>query len=75
MSRSGGSGALIASLVALGCAFIETPAIKVARAGESTGASRGKREDWPNVGNDKGGMRFSPLRQINRDNVRDLKVA
>src|SRR4051812_24272506 len=32
-------------------------------------------EDWPNVGNDKGGMRYSPLRQINRENVKDLQVA
>jgi len=31
--------------------------------------------DWPNVGNDKGAMRYSPLRQINRDSVRNLKVA
>ena len=31
--------------------------------------------DWPNVGNDKGGTRFSTLDQINRDNVGKLKVA
>ena len=31
--------------------------------------------DWPNVGNDKGAMRYSTLRQINRDNVKNLKVA
>ena len=31
--------------------------------------------DWPNVGNDKGAMRYSTLRQINRRNVKDLKVA
>jgi quinoprotein glucose dehydrogenase len=31
--------------------------------------------DWPRVGNDAGGMRWSELRQINRDNVRNLKVA
>jgi quinoprotein glucose dehydrogenase len=31
--------------------------------------------DWPNVGNDRGGMRYSPLRQIHRDNVTDLRVA
>lgn len=31
--------------------------------------------DWPNVGNDKGAMRYSPLKQINRDNVKNLKVA
>ncbi len=32
-------------------------------------------QDWSNVGNDKGGMRFSPLTQINRKNVKNLKPA
>ena len=31
--------------------------------------------DWPEYGGDKGGMRWSPLTQINRDNVDELKVA
>ena len=31
--------------------------------------------DWPNYGNDPGGMRYSPLAQIDRDNVSKLKVA
>ena len=31
--------------------------------------------EWPNYGNDPGGMRYSPLSQINRDNVSKLKVA
>jgi quinoprotein glucose dehydrogenase len=31
--------------------------------------------DWPNVGNDKGGLRYSALKQINRDNVKKLRVA
>src|ERR1041384_1360695 len=31
--------------------------------------------DWPNVGNDKGGTRYSPLTQINRSNIKNLKVA
>src|SRR3954447_17292895 len=31
--------------------------------------------DWANVGNDKGGQRYSSLAQINRDNVSTLKVA
>lgn len=31
--------------------------------------------DWPNYGNDPGGMRYSPLSQINRENVSQLKVA
>ena len=32
-------------------------------------------EDWANVGNDRGGMRFSPLKQVNRQTVKNLKVA
>lgn len=31
--------------------------------------------EWPNYGNDPGGMRYSPLPQINRENVSRLKVA
>jgi quinoprotein glucose dehydrogenase len=31
--------------------------------------------DWPNVGNDKGGMRYGVVDQINRDNVAKLQVA
>ena len=31
--------------------------------------------NWANVGNDKGGMRYSTLDQINRQTVSDLKVA
>ena len=31
--------------------------------------------DWPNYGNDPGGERFSPLDQINKGNVSQLKVA
>ena len=30
---------------------------------------------WPNYGNDPGGSRYSPLTQINRENVKQLKVA
>jgi quinoprotein glucose dehydrogenase len=31
--------------------------------------------EWPAYGNDPGGMRYSPLAQINRENVAKLKVA
>src|SRR5262245_55306576 len=31
--------------------------------------------DWPVYGHDPGGMRYSPLRQINRDNASRLAVA
>jgi quinoprotein glucose dehydrogenase len=32
-------------------------------------------DDWPAYGHDAGGMRYSPLTQINRENVSQLKVA
>src|SRR5215470_6218957 len=31
--------------------------------------------EWPNYGNDAGGMRYSPLTQINKQSVTKLKVA
>ncbi len=31
--------------------------------------------DWPRVGNDGGATRYSPLKQINRETVKNLKVA
>jgi len=31
--------------------------------------------EWPNYANDPGGMRYSPLEEINRENVSQLKVA
>jgi len=34
-----------------------------------------KTDDWPCYGHDAGGMRYSPLTQINRENVFQLKVA
>ncbi|MFQ5745339.1 MAG: PQQ-binding-like beta-propeller repeat protein, partial [Acidobacteriota bacterium] len=35
----------------------------------------GPTADWPEWGNDAGGQRFSPLTQINRENVRFLELA
>ena len=32
-------------------------------------------QDWPYYGYDQGGSRFSPLTQINRDNVNELELA
>src|SRR5215469_6694798 len=31
--------------------------------------------EWPNYGNDPGGMRYSPLAQINNENISKLQVA
>ena len=33
------------------------------------------KDDWAYYGHDAGGTRYSPLTQINRQNVADLKVA
>jgi len=41
----------------------------------STHAQSPAASDWPNYGNDPGGTRYSPLTQINRENVTNLKVA
>jgi len=41
----------------------------------STQAQSPAASDWPNYGNDPGGTRYSPLTQINRGNVTNLKVA
>ena len=53
-------------LLALLCAVLTAPSARA----QSSAAS-----DWPNYGNDPGGMRYSPLTQINRENVANLKVA
>jgi quinoprotein glucose dehydrogenase len=37
-------------------------------------ATGGPTADWPTYGNDPGGMRYSPLTQIDRDNVTRLRV-
>src|SRR5579863_2473999 len=35
----------------------------------------GSADDWPAYGHDAGGMRYSPLTQINKGNVGTLKLA
>ena len=42
---------------------------------QSSRPASGSGEDWPYYGHDAGGMRYSPLTQINRENVATLKVA
>ena len=42
---------------------------------QSVGNPGGSGEDWPFYGHDPGGTRYSPLAQINRENVAQLKVA
>jgi quinoprotein glucose dehydrogenase len=41
----------------------------------SVHAQTAPQSEWPNYGNDPGGMRYSALTQINRDTVAKLKVA
>jgi hypothetical protein len=46
--------------------------------GGCVGGLRGDRDvdgDWPTHGNDPGGTRYSPLSQIDRGNVSQLRVA
>jgi glucose dehydrogenase len=38
-------------------------------------AERGARQDWPVYGGEASGDRYSPLRQINRTNVKQLRMA
>src|SRR5262245_45653039 len=59
------------SLLTLGAIVIGAVSLAEA-AGPAAAVARA---DWPRVGNDPGGMRYSELTQINRDNVRNLKVA
>jgi quinoprotein glucose dehydrogenase len=42
---------------------------------QSSSQRGGSGDDWPYYGHDAGGTRYSPLSQINRENVANLKVA
>jgi quinoprotein glucose dehydrogenase len=57
-------------MLALFCSTIDHA--QKSSSAEPPAASNG---DWPYYGHDAGGMRYSPLTQINRDNVSKLKVA
>jgi quinoprotein glucose dehydrogenase len=39
------------------------------------GRAADKNRDWAAYGGDKGGMKYSPLDQINKDTVKNLKIA
>lgn len=58
-----------AGVLALVCAA--TPRV----AAQSPSHGSGSGDDWPFYGHDAGGMRYSPLAQINRGNVANLRVA
>ena len=52
------------------CVFILVALASLGATGQTA-----ENSEWPNYGNDPGGMRFSQLTQINRENVAKLKVA
>src|ERR1700722_9664091 len=58
---------LTMALFALGLGLAQT----IARQANPDSAG----DDWPVYGHDPGGMRYSPLTQINRQTVSQLKVA
>ena len=60
---------LVAVILALLCADIPRTIA------QSSGPPSGSGEDWPFYGHDAGGTRYSPLAQINRENVAQLKIA
>lgn len=67
MNLSRSNGLVLAPLMSWLLVLFFVTASTVAFANEPT--------DWPTVGGDAGGMRYSPLADINRSNVRRLKVA
>jgi quinoprotein glucose dehydrogenase len=59
----------VASILAIACAGIPEATA------QSSNPAAGSGDNWPYYGHDAGGMRYSPLAQINRQNVSNLKVA
>jgi quinoprotein glucose dehydrogenase len=56
----------MSALLVILCAVLAISAARAQTSGET---------EWPSYGNDPGGMRYSRLSQINRENVATLKVA
>src|SRR6202140_3186322 len=63
----------VTGILALVCAAI--PGAMAQSSHDAGGSGVGSGDDWPYYGHDAGGMRYSPLAQINRGNVATLKVA
>jgi quinoprotein glucose dehydrogenase len=57
---------MLGLIIILVCGIIMCPSARAQVSGDT---------EWPNYGNDPGGMRYSPLDQITRENVSRLKVA
>jgi quinoprotein glucose dehydrogenase len=71
---------LVTALVSVAAMVAAVPApmnAQGAEAQKNDAAAKPSSTDtgWPNYGNDAGGNRFSPLSQVNRENVSQLKVA
>ena len=60
-------------LLPTSCCVLSLALVLLARAAASPSAN--SPDDWPYYGHDAGGTRYSPLAQINRQNVARLEVA
>src|SRR5271155_2706370 len=63
----------IVGVLGVACATPYRTSAQTTKASHSAGPIAGA--DWAYVGHDVGGMRYSPLKQINVDNVKNLTVA
>lgn len=61
---------LFVAAIVISCAGLQT-----ASAQSSANSAGATKNDWAYYGHDAGGTRYSPLTQINRENVKHLKVA
>jgi quinoprotein glucose dehydrogenase len=68
-------GARFAAAAILAFVSALTPAAMAQSSHPTAGSAPGSADDWPYYGHDAGGTRYSPLSQINRENVATLKVA
>ncbi|NNH01337.1 glucose/quinate/shikimate family membrane-bound PQQ-dependent dehydrogenase [Acinetobacter sp. ANC 5414] len=74
------SGTLIIAIVVMIYAIFNDPQeingeIKTAQPKQAQAIPGVAAEDWPAYGRTQAGVRYSPLNQINSDNVKDLQVA
>ena len=63
---------LLSATLVIAAVFFHSPTL---RAGQGGARRAGHSGDWPAYGRDPGGSRYSPLTQINRQNVTNLRVA
>ncbi len=64
-----------AALVALSLLFLISPQLAVRGATQVNPVQTTPHQDWPIYGGDANGDRYSPLTQINRENVNQLRIA